>query len=282
MSQSPPIIHPTAIVDSSVVLGEGTTVGAYSIIGAGVVLGQDNRVGPHVVIEGNTRIGDGNEFFQFCSVGGRPQDLKYQGEPSELIIGNRNIIREYVTLQPGTRGGGMVTRIGDGNLFMANTHVGHDSVVGNRCIMANSAALAGHVVLGDSVVIGGLVGIHQFVKIGDLVMIGGGAMVTRDIPPFCIAVGDRATLRGLNQIGLERNGLGRDEIALLRKVYRDVLIGDSPETKGKRFKERIEVCRAAVLGSIKASAFLDFIERSERGVAQHGEDSQGEYGTGNA
>jgi UDP-N-acetylglucosamine acyltransferase len=270
------VIHPTAIVDPSATVGEGTSVGAYSIIGAGVVVGRNNRIGPHVVIEGNTRIGDENEFFQFCSVGARPQDLKYRGEPSELHIGNRNIIREYVTLQPGTSGGGMVTRIGDSNLFMANTHVGHDSVVGNRCIMANSAALAGHVTLGDGVVIGGLVGIHQFVKIGDLVMIGGGAMVTRDIPPFCIAVGDRATLQGLNHIGLERGGVSREEISLLRKIYRDILIGDSSETKGMRFKERVDVTRARAQGNAKCEAFIEFIDRSERGIASHAADSLGE------
>ncbi len=276
MLQQSTVIHPTAIVDPSATLGEGTSVGAYSIIGAGVSIGRNNRIGPHVVIEGNTRIGDENEFFQFCSVGARPQDLKYRGEPSELHIGNRNIIREYVTLQPGTSGGGMITRIGDSNLFMANTHVGHDSVVGNRCIMANSAALAGHVTLGDGVVIGGLVGIHQFVKIGDLVMIGGGAMVTRDIPPFCIAVGDRATLQGLNHIGLERGGVSREEISLLRKVYRDILIGDSIETKGMRFKERVETTRARAQGNPKCAAFVAFIDRSERGIALHGADSLGE------
>jgi UDP-N-acetylglucosamine acyltransferase len=228
------------------------------------------------VIEGNTRIGDENEIFQFSSVGARPQDLKYRGEPSELHIGNRNIIREYATLQPGTSGGGMITRVGDANLFMANTHVGHDSVVGNRCIMANSAALAGHVVLGDGVVIGGLVGIHQFVKIGDLVMIGGGAMVTRDIPPFCIAVGDRATLQGLNIIGLERSGVSREEIAVLRKAYRDILIGDSADTKGMRFKERVEAVRARAHDNAKCAAFIQFIDRSERGVAQHGVDPSGD------
>jgi UDP-N-acetylglucosamine acyltransferase len=170
----------------------------------------------------------------------------------------------------------MVTRIGDSNLFMANTHVGHDSLVGNRCIMANSAALAGHVILGDGVVVGGLVGIHQFVKIGDLVMIGGGAMVTRDIPPYCIAVGDRATLQGLNQIGLERSGVSREEISQLRKVYRDIFIGDSAETKGMRFKERVEATRARAQGNPRCAAFFEFIDRSERGLAQHGADSPGE------
>jgi UDP-N-acetylglucosamine acyltransferase len=269
-------IHPTAIVDPSVTLGEGTTVGPYSIIGPGVSIGRNNRIGPHVVIEGNTRIGDENEFFQFCSVGARPQDLKYQGEPSELHIGNRNIIRECVTLQPGTKGGGMVTRIGDSNLLMANTHVGHDSIMGNRCIMANSSALAGHVVLGSGVVIGGFVGIHQFVAVGDLVMVGAGSMVVRDLPPFCMAVGDRATLRGLNHVGLERSGVSREDVSLLRKLYRDILIGDSQEMKGKRFKERVESVRPVGAAHARAAAFIEFIDRSERGVAQHGGDSVGE------
>ncbi len=276
MSVQPPAIHPTAIVDPAATIGEGTTVGPYSIISAGVSIGRNNRIGPHVVIEGYTRIGDDNTLFQFCSVGARPQDLKYRGEPSELHIGNHNIIREYVTLQPGTSGGGMVTKVGDNNLFMANTHVGHDSVVGDRCIMANSAALAGHVILGNGVVIGGLVGIHQFVKIGDLVMIGGGAMVTRDIPPFCIAVGDRATLQGLNYIGLERSGVSKEEIAMLRKVYRDIVVGDSTETKGMRFKERVEATRVRVQGNLKCLAFVEFIDKSQRGIAQHGGESVGD------
>jgi UDP-N-acetylglucosamine acyltransferase len=270
MSAESVVIHPTAIVDPSALLGAGTSVGPYSIVGAGVVMGLGNRVGSHVVIEGRTRIGDHNEFFQFCSVGARPQDLKYRGEPSELIIGSRNIIRECATLQPGTQGGGMLTRVGDGNLFMANTHVGHDCMVGDRCIMANSAALAGHVTVGNGVVIGGMVGIHQFVRLGDIAMIGAGAMVNRDIPPFTMAIGDRATLQGLNRVGLERNGVSREEIALIRRLYRDLFLGESADLQRMRFKERLVHLRASALGSARTAAFLTFIEGSERGVAQHG------------
>lgn len=269
MSTGQPQIHPTAIVDPSAQIGAGTVVGPYSIIGPHVRLGETNKVGPHVVIEGHTKIGNKNTIFQFASVGAAPQDLKYRGEPSELLIGDGNIIRECVTLQPGTAGGGMVTRIGDGNLFMANTHVGHDSIVGDRCVLANSAALAGHVTIGNGVIVGGLSGIHQFVRIGDIAMIGAGAMVAQDIPPFCMAQGDRATVQGLNRIGLERNGCSKEEFAVLRETYRLVFVSSSPEVKGKVFKDRVSFARSLAGQSPRAAAFLDFLQSSERGVAAH-------------
>jgi UDP-N-acetylglucosamine acyltransferase len=260
-------VHPTAIVDAGAQLGDGTTVGPYSIIGPHVVTGKDNWIGPHVVLEGHTNLGDGNKLFQFCSVGSQPQDLKYKGEASELKIGNHNIIREFVTLQPGTAGGGMLTSIGDRNLFMANTHVGHDSIVGNRCILANSAGLSGHVTLGDGVIIGGLSGIHQFVRIGDIAMIGAGAMVTEDIPPFCMAQGDRAKIQGLNRLGLERNGASQDEVAMLRKVYRTVFRSQSGGGTPLVFKERVEGARLLAAGTPRAEAFVAFLASSERGIA---------------
>lgn len=269
MSEVVPAIHPTAIVDRSASLGEGTTVGPYSIIGPNVVLGRSNRVGPHVVIEGRTFIGDDNTFYQFASVGAAPQDLKYRGEPSELRIGNRNIIRENVTLQPGTAGGGMLTSIADQNLFMANTHVGHDSHVGSRCVIANGAALAGHVTVHDGVIIGGLSGIHQFVKLGSVAMIGAGAMVAQDIPPYCMAQGDRASIQGLNRVGLERNGGSREDLSVLREVYRLIFTPSGTEAKSKVFKDRVAQARELVGSNERGLAFVSFIESSQRGIAPH-------------
>jgi len=270
------LIHPTAIVDPSAKIGEGTKVGPYSIIGPNVVLGRDNNVGPHVVIDGRTTIGDGNTIFQFASVGAIPQDLKYRGEPSELIIGNRNIIRESVTLQPGTIGGGMITKIGDQNLFMANTHVGHDTFVGNRCVFANSAALAGHVIVGNGVIVGGLSGIHQFVRLGDVAMIGAGAMVSQDVPPYFMAQGDRAKIHGLNRVGLERNGGTREDFAAIRSLYRSVFIPSTASGASRTtFKERLAAAKAEVGENPRAAQVIEFLESSERGVCAH-------HGTGDS
>jgi UDP-N-acetylglucosamine acyltransferase len=273
MTKPAATIHPTAIIAEGAVIGEGTTIGPYSIVGASVVLGAQNRVGPHVVIEGNTRIGDGNTIYQFASVGAAPQDLKYRGEPSELIIGSRNIIRECVTLQPGTTGGGMITSIGDQNLFMANTHVGHDSRVGNKCVVANGAALAGHVTVADGVIIGGLSGIHQFVKLGNVCMIGAGAMVAQDVPPYCMAQGDRATIQGLNRVGLERNGGTRDDLAVLREVYRIVFTPAGTPAQDKVFKDRVAFAKTLVGNNPRGLEFIAFVEGTERGIAPHHRDS---------
>lgn len=262
-------IHPTAIVDSRAIIGAGTRVGAYSIIGPNVKLGRDNVVGPHVVLDGYTTIGDSNAIYQFASVGSPPQDLKYRGEASELRIGNGNIIREYVTLQPGTLGGGMLTSIGDKNLFMASTHVGHDSHVGSRCVVANGAALAGHVTVADGVIIGGLSGIHQFVRLGSVCMVGAGAMVAQDIPPYCMAQGDRATVQGLNRVGLERNGGTREDLGILREVYRIVFTPAGTEAQDMVFKDRVSLARKVVGESQRGVDFVSFIEASERGIASH-------------
>jgi UDP-N-acetylglucosamine acyltransferase len=269
MTDSALRIHPTAIVAQGAVIGEGTTVGAYSIIGQHVKLGRDNKIGPHVVLDGYTTIGDGNTIYQFASVGAAPQDLKYKGEASELRIGNRNIIREYVTLQPGTQGGGMLTTIGDQNLFMANTHVGHDSHVGSRCVVANGAALAGHVTVADGVIIGGLSGIHQFVRLGSVSMIGAGAMVAQDVPPYCMAQGDRATVQGLNRVGLERNGGTREDLAVLREVYRIVFTPQGTEAQDKVFKDRVALAKTLVGSNSRGLDFVSFIEQTERGIAAH-------------
>jgi UDP-N-acetylglucosamine acyltransferase len=269
MTESAARIHPTAIIADGAVIGEGTTVGAYSIIGPHVQLGRDNVVGPHVVLDGRTTIGDGNAIYQFASVGAPPQDLKYKGESSELKIGSRNIIRECVTLQPGTQGGGMLTSIGDQNLFMANTHVGHDSHVGSRCVVANGAALAGHVTVADGVIIGGLSGIHQFVRLGAICMIGAGAMVAQDVPPYCMAQGDRATVQGLNRVGLERNGGTREDLAILREVYRVVFTPQGTEAQDKVFKDRVAFAKTLVGANVRGLDFVSFIERTQRGIAAH-------------
>jgi UDP-N-acetylglucosamine acyltransferase len=220
-------------------------------------------------MEGRTIVGSGNSFFQFCSVGAIPQDLKFKGEPSELRIGDNNTIREFVTLQPGTAGGGMVTSIGSRNLFMANTHVGHDCVVGDRNIFANSAGLSGHVTVGNAVVVGGLSGIHQFVRLGDVAMIGGGAMVTEDIPPYCIAQGDRAKVQGLNRLGLERNGGTTEDCAVLRKVYRTIFSVKNEQGLSTVFKERLAAATLEARGNARAESFVNFLRQSKRGVASH-------------
>lgn len=254
------VVHPTAIIEDGARIGPGTSVGAYSIIDRNVVLGGGNCIGPHVVITGNTVIGEGNEIFQFASIGAKPQDLKYKGEASRLEIGDCNKIREYVTLQPGTEGGGMFTRIGDKNLFMACAHVGHDGQVGNGNVFANSIALAGHVTVGDNVIVGGMAGIHQFVRLGDHAMLGAGSMVSKDVPPYCMAHGDRARLVGINHLGLRRAGWNPQDIVMIRKLFRSVFYGEGA------FRERVLAAKEQYRDQPDAVRFLDFLLASERGI----------------
>ena len=202
-------VHPTAVVHPGARLHETVEVGPYAVIGEKVTIGEGTRVGPHVVIDGRTTIGARNRIFPFASVGGAPQDLKYAGEDTQLIIGDGNTLRESTTLNIGTAGGGGVTRVGNNNLFMAYSHVAHDCVVGNGCVVANSVALAGHVVLEDSVILGGLSAVHQFTRLGKHSFIAGGSMVVMDVAPYCTAQGDRAELAGLNVVGLQRHGFTR-------------------------------------------------------------------------
>lgn len=216
------MIHSQAIIDPAARLGRNVQVGAFSIIGPGVEIGDDTWVGPHVVINGPTRIGRNNRIFQFASIGEAPQDLKYAGEPTRLEIGDRNVIRECVTLSRGTVGGGGVTRIGSDSLFMAYVHVAHDCQVGDRVVFANNATLAGHVEVGEGSVLGGFVGIHQFCKIGAGVMMGVGAVALKDVPPFLMVYGNPASPFGLNLRGLRRRGLSADAMSALKDAYKTV------------------------------------------------------------
>ncbi len=213
-------IHPTALVAPQAELGEGVEVGAYAVIGPGVQVGANTRIGPHAVIEGPARIGADNVIFQFASVGSAPQDKKYKGEPTGLEIGDRNVVRECVTLNRGTVQDGGVTRIGSDNLFMAYAHVAHDCRIGDHCVLANNATLGGHVHLGDWVIMGGLSGIHQFCKVGAHAFVANNAAVTRDVPPYVMAVGQPAAAHSVNSEGLKRRGFTAEQIRNVRNAFR--------------------------------------------------------------
>ena len=215
-------IHNSAIIHTNAKIGANVRIGAYCVVGEHVELGDNVELYSHVCIDGRTKIGANTKIFPFASLGFAPQDLKYHGEPAELIIGERNVIREHVTMNIGTEGGGMVTKIGNDCLFMVAVHVAHDCVVGNRVIMANNATLAGHVHVGDGAVIGGLAAVHQFVRIGEGAMIGGMSGVEADVIPYGSVVGERANLAGLNLVGLKRKGLEREAIHALRGLYREL------------------------------------------------------------
>jgi len=213
-------IHPTAIVHKGAEFGVGVRIGPYAVIGPKVKLGDGVDVGPHCVIDRRTNIGPRTSVSAFASIGSLPQDLKYRGEDTELVIGSDNMFREYANISIGTEGGGGITRIGDKNLFMVYTHVAHDSRIGNQCIFANSVAIAGHVHIDDFAVLGGLSAVHQFCRIGTMAMIAGGAMVVQDVPPFCMVHGDRATPNGLNVVGLRRAGVTGEQLTAIKSMYR--------------------------------------------------------------
>ncbi len=213
-------IHPTAIIHPGAEIGENVFVGPFCNIGKHVRLGNGVQLYSHVVVEGNTTIGADSRIFPFASIGHEPQDLKFNGEQSQLIIGKNNTIREHVTLNPGTEGGGMVTRIGDSCLFMMSSHVAHDCIIGDNVILVNNATLAGHVEVGNWAIIGGLSAVHQFVRIGRHAMVGGMSGVENDVIPYGSVVGNRAYLSGLNLVGLKRRDFSRDVIHDLRRAYR--------------------------------------------------------------
>lgn len=244
------VIHPSAIIEPGAEIGPGVSIGPFCVIGSQVRLAAGVELKSHVVIAGDTSVGEGTVIFPFASIGQDPQDLKFKGEHTRLEIGARNRIREYVTMNPGTEGGGGVTRIGDDGLFMANCHVAHDCQIGNRVVLVNSVAVAGHCVLGDDVIVGGLSGIHQFVRIGRGAMIGALSMVTADVIPYGLVQGPRAHLDGLNLVGLKRRGANRAEIAELREVLARLHDGSFRDTA----RELASMDRGAMVGEV-----LDFI-----------------------
>ena len=255
-------IHETALVDPRAEIDSDVEVGPYSIVGGCVRIGKGVRIKSHVVIEGRTTLGEGNVIFQFATVGSVPQDLKYKGEPSELIIGNHNTIREFVSINPGTAGGGMVTRVGDHNLLMMYCHIAHDCILGSHNIIANGATLGGHVVIEDYVIVGGLVGIHQFTKVGRGAILGAGSMVSKDVPPYCNATGDRARLHGLNLEGLRRRGVKKEKIDALKRAYR-IMFRSRLKTK-----DAIAEVRQELSGFAEAEQLVTFVENSQRGICR--------------
>jgi UDP-N-acetylglucosamine acyltransferase len=256
------VIHPAAIVSPGAELGEGVQVGAFSIVGDGVRVGDGTTVHSHVVIEGPTVIGAGNEIYPYASIGQPPQDLKYAGEPTELVIGDRNQIREYVTLHRGTTGGGGVTMVGNDNLLMVQAHVAHDCRVGSNVILANAATLAGHVTIEDGATIGAYSGVHQFCRVGRHAFIGGYSVIVKDALPFARTVGNHGRCYGENGIGLRRKGFANDEVARLHRAFRLLL------NSGLNTSQAIEAinARPELAADSNVRYLLDFIATAARGV----------------
>jgi UDP-N-acetylglucosamine acyltransferase len=260
------LIHPTAIVDKGAQLDSSVTVGPYTVIGPHVKIGAGTTVGPHCVIEGHTTIGRDNRFFQFGSIGAANQDKKYKGEPCELVIGDRNTIREFVTLHIGTVQDKAVTRIGDDNWIMAYSHVAHDCVVGNNTTMANNTTLGGHVEIGDWVTVGGLCGIHQFVKVGAHAMLGFQSAVSQDVPPFMLVDGNPLAVRGVNVVGLKRRGFSDARIAAVRKMHKLLY------REGRTLDDAKAAIAAVAAETPEAKGDVElmtgFLAKADRGIAR--------------
>ena len=256
-------IHPTAIVHQKAELADDVSIGPYSVIGEHVKIGPGSRVMAHVYMEGSTEIGERCQIFPYASIGTPPQHLQYKGEPTRVVIGNDNLIREYVTVNRATAAGGGVTTIGHHNVLMAYVHIAHDCHIGNHVIMANAATLAGHISIGDHSVIGGLVGVHQFVRIGAYAMIGGCSAVGQDVPHFTRAAGGyRARLFGLNSIGLKRHGFSTERIDALLRAYTLLF------RAGHRMVDAIKMAREEFKSNGDVAELLTFLENTKRGVCQ--------------
>ena len=257
-------IHPTAIIADSAKIGIGVHIGPYCVVGEKVTLGDRVRLHSHVVIEGRTFLGNNAQVFPFASIGQPPQDLKFHGEDSELIIGERTVIREHATLSPGTEGGGMKTVVGNDCLIMIGCHIAHDCIVGNRVIMSNNATLAGHVAVGDFAILGGLSAVHQFVRIGNNAMIGGMSGVEHDVIPYGLVRGERASLQGLNLTGMERRGIDRKDMVRVRKAFTDIFMSDEGTLADRIERVALDYADNEIVLSI-----VDFVRnKSKHGVLQ--------------
>lgn len=252
-------IHPSAVVEAGATLGAGVRVEAFTYIGHDVEIGDGSHIGPHCSVQGPTRIGRDNRLVGHCAIGGEPQDKKFGGERTQLLIGDRNTFREYVTINRGTAGGGGTTRIGNDNWLLAYTHIAHDCTIGDHCVFSNNATLAGHVAVGDHVILSGFAGIHQFCRIGAHAFIGMGAFVNGDVPPFVmVAQEGYGRPRGINSEGLKRRGFDADRIAAIKRAYRALYIsGSTLDDARTRLLELAE-------GSADVRALLDFIDSGER------------------
>ena len=252
-------IHASAVVDPAARLADDVEIGAFSLVGPEVEIGAGTRIGPHCSIHGPTRIGRDNRIYGHAAIGGDPQDKKYRGERVSLEIGERNHIREFVTINRGTGDGGGITRIGDDNWLLAYTHVAHDCQLGSHCVFSNNATLAGHVVIEDHVILSGFAGVHQFCRIGAHAFIGMGAFVNGDVPPYLMVAQEKyARPRGINAEGLKRRGFDATRIAAIKRAYRTLYMGDAKLDEAKA--EIAEIAAA----SDDVRDFLDFIERGER------------------
>ena len=254
-------IHPTAIVDAKVEIGAGTIIGPYCIIGAEVVLGPNCWLQHHVTLAGPMRAGAGNKFYAYCSIGQQTQDLKYQGEPTYLEIGDDNTFREFVTVNRSTTSEGK-TRVGNGGNFLAYSHIGHDCTVGNGVVFSNNGTLAGHVQVGDYAVMGGLTAVHQFCRIGRFAITGGCSKIVQDVPPFMIADGNPAEIRGVNLVGLERKGFPAEDVKLIKEAFR-IIYRSKYNTA-----QAIEAIRKELAPSEAVEQIVEFIEKSQRGITR--------------
>ncbi|MEQ1534447.1 MAG: acyl-ACP--UDP-N-acetylglucosamine O-acyltransferase [Burkholderiaceae bacterium] len=260
------LIHATAIVDPKAQLDSSVEIGPYSVVGPYVRIGANTRVGAHCVIEGHTTIGKDNQIFQFNSIGAIPQDKKYAGEPCELVIGDRNTIREFCTLNIGSPGDAGVTRVGDDNWIMAYVHIAHDCQVGNKTILANNTTLGGHVHLADWVIIGGLTGIHQFVKIGAHAMVGFSSAVTQDVPPFMMADGNPLAVRGFNAEGLRRRQFSEERISAVKQMHK--LLYRTGKTLVQATSEIAELAQSIPQAATDVALMSQFLASSTRGIAR--------------